>query len=111
MPESSSAKTSKIGKFINNFIRTFNFCFFLATAFVWIYFTAIKLSSEPFQISLLWDGFNQMYGQFSVKVGCILLVIFNGLQTIRLWINDYHDFQENIGHVRTIKKIFKKKST
>jgi hypothetical protein len=110
MTDLTTSKSSKLGKFINNFIQTFNFCFFLATALVWIYFTAIKLATEPFQIGLLWDGFNQMYGQFSVKVGCIMLVVFNGLQTIRLWINDYHDLQENVGHLRTIKKIFKKKS-
>jgi hypothetical protein len=109
MSETTLSKSKKIGKFINKSIQTFNFCFFLATALAWLYFTIISLATQPFQLSLLWDGFNQMYGQFAVKVGCIMLVVFNGLQTIRLWIVDYYDLQENLEHIRTLKKILKKK--
>lgn len=105
----TETKSKKFGKFINNSIHTFNFCFFLATALAWLYFTILSLATQPFQLSLLWDGFNQMYGQFAVKVGCIMLVIINGVQTIRLWILDYHDLKENLEHLRTLKKIFKKK--
>ena len=98
----------KIHKFIEKFINIFNFIFFLVSTAIWIFFTIKLITIQPFKFSLLWDGFNQMYKDFSFKVSCIFLIIFNGFNEIRSYIFKYYDIKETVSHVNKIRKIAKK---
>jgi len=70
----------------------------------------VNLFTQPFQIYLFWDAFNAMYGQISFKVGCIVLIIFNGLQTIQGYLGYYYNFKEYHQHISTLGKIAGKNS-
>lgn len=94
---------------IEKFIRAFNFAFFLVSVTIWLYLTTDKLLTQPFELSLLWDAFNNMYAQLTFKVSCIILILVNGLQTIRSWIFMYYDLRENAGHISTIGKLVRRK--
>lgn len=106
-------KVTSLGKklisLIEKFIRSFNFAFFLVSVTIWLYLTTDKLLTQPFELSLLWDAFNNMYAQLTFKVSCIILIIVNGLQTIRSWIFMYYDLRENAGHISTIGKLVGRK--
>jgi len=86
-------------------IKSFNFAFFVVSLLLWAYLTILNVLSQPFQLSLLWDAFNTLYGEFSFKVSCIFLIMFNGMNTIRSFLLNYGDFKENIGHLRTLKDV------
>jgi len=94
-------------KYLEKFINYFNLLFFIASLVVWLYLTIINLATKPFEIGILWLAFNSMYGQLSFKVGCIFLIIFNGLQSIRGLIFDYYDIKETHQHLSTITKLIK----
>lgn len=101
----------KCFNFWEKLVNLFNLIFFLISIAIWLYLTIINLSSQPFEWGLLWAAFNQMYGQLSFKVGCIVLIIFNGLQTIRGLIFEYYEIKEYSQHISTIGKLIKKKTT
>lgn len=100
----------KIGSFLEKIVKFFNFSFFLIAILIWIYLTITHLLSEPFQFSLFWAAFNDMYGQLSFKIGCIVLIIGNGIHTIQGFIINYYQIKEYHGHVSTIGKLFKAKN-
>lgn len=86
-------------------IKSFNFAFFVVSVLLWGYFTTLNILTKPFAFGLLWDGFNTMYGEFSFKVSCIFLILFNGMNTIRGYFLHYYDLKENFGHVKTLKDV------
>lgn len=86
-------------------IKSFNFAFFVVSLMLWIYFTVLNILTKPFEFGLLWDGFNTMYGEFSFKVSCIFLILFNGMNTIRGYFLQYYDLKENFGHAKTLKEV------
>ncbi|MCC7432382.1 hypothetical protein IT412_02540 [Candidatus Peregrinibacteria bacterium] len=94
---------------LDKLIRSFNFAFFLVSILIWILITGQEIATKPLEIGLLWSAFNIMYAQISFKVSCIFLIIFNGFQSIRLWIFDYYEIKEYTEHLQTLGKIIKKK--
>lgn len=99
--------------FMESFIKIFNFAFFLATFVFWLFLTIKNISQHPFEPGLLWSAFNEMYGQFSFKVGCIFLIIFNGMASIRGFLGQYMELAENLQHTGRLKRflagMFRKK--
>jgi len=89
-------------------IKSFNFAFFVVSILLWGYFTILNIMTKPFAFTLLWDGFNTLYGEFSFKVSCIFLILFNGMNTIRGYFLHYHDWKENLGHMKTLKDVAKR---
>ncbi|MCC6643152.1 hypothetical protein IT411_00200, partial [Candidatus Peregrinibacteria bacterium] len=100
--QKQSSRFKKSITLLEKLIRAFNFAFFLVSIGIWLYLTVDSLLTQPFEWALLWNAFNNMYAQFSFKVGCIILIIFNGLQTIRNWIFDYYDILEYAEHIGTL---------
>lgn len=98
---------------MESFIKIFNFAFFMASGLFWLFVTAKNVSSQPFEFGLLWGAFNQMYGEFSFKVGCIFLIVFNGLASIRGFLSQYTELTEHLTHTGRVKaflvKIFMKR--
>ncbi len=91
-------------------IRGFNFAFFLISIVFWLILTIAEISTKPFDWPLLWSAFNVLYGQFNFKIGCILLIIFNGLLAIRQWIFAYYELKEYGEHIWTLGKVVGKKN-
>ena len=89
-------------------IKIFNFIFFIISLTFWLFFTIQNILSQPFELGLLWNAFNNMYGQLSFKVSCIFLIILNGLQSIRALIFQYYDLKETSEHLQTIHKLVKR---
>jgi hypothetical protein len=106
---SKSSIWKKCFKFWEKLVNLFNLIFFLVSIAIWIYLTILNLASQPFEFGLLWAAFNQMYGQLSFKVGCIVLIVFNGLQTIRGLIFEYYEIKEYGQHISTLSRLIKKK--
>jgi|GEM_PF-2818242 len=88
--------------------KIFNFAFFVGTVLVWLYLTIISLLTHPFEFGLLWNAFNDMYAQLSFKIGCIVLIVFNGMTTIRSFLNQYMELSENLAHAHKTKEILMK---
>jgi len=93
-----------VHEFMESLIKIFNFTFFLASVLFWIFVTVKNISTQPFEFGLLWSAFNEMYGQFSFKVGCIFLIIFNGLATIRGFFQQYTELAEHAQHTHRIRR-------
>ncbi len=91
-------------QFMESFIKIFNFTFFVASITFWIIITIKNISTQPFEIGLLWSAFNEMYGQLSFKIGCIFLIIFNGFASIRGILQQYMDLAEQVQHTNRIKR-------
>lgn len=104
-----SKTTKKFLRFLDKIIRSFNFAFFLVSILIWILITGQEIATKPLEIGLLWSAFNIMYAQISFKVSCIFLIVFNGFQSIRLWVFDYYELKEYTEHLQTLGKIIKKK--
>lgn len=98
----------KFLRLLDKIIRSFNFAFFLVSVLIWILITGQEMMTKPLEIGILWSAFNIMYAQISFKVSCIFLIIFNGFQTVRLWIFDYYELKEYGEHFQTLGKIIKK---
>lgn len=96
-------------KTLEKAIKSFNFCFFLISLIIWLYITISNILTQPFEIGLLWSAFNNMYGQLSFKVGCIVLIVANGIATIQSWFGQYYQLKEYHEHVTTIHKAIKGK--
>ncbi len=96
-------KVKTFHAFMESFIKIFNFAFFVASVLFWLFVTVKNVSSQPFEIGLLWSAFNEMYGQFSFKVGCIFLIVFNGLAAIRGFLSQYTELAENLTHTGRLK--------
>lgn len=108
--KSKKKSLHKAHQYFERILNFFNLGFFVISIAIWIYLTAINLLTQPFQISLLWDAFNVMYGQISFKIGCIILIIFNGLQTIQSYFGYYYSLKDYHQHVTTLGKIIKNNS-
>lgn len=108
------SKLNRVGKKflrgLDKLIRCFNFAFFLVSIIIWILITGQEIATKPLEIGLLWSAFNIMYAQISFKVSCIFLIIFNGFQSVRLWVFDYYEIKEYTEHLQTLGKIIKKKN-
>lgn len=104
-----SKTTKKFLRLLDKIISSFNFAFFLISILIWILITGQEIATKPLEIGLLWSAFNIMYAQISFKVSCIFLIVFNGLQSIRLWVFDYYELKEYTEHLQTLGKIIKKK--
>ena len=96
------SKAKNFSEFTEYFIKVFNFLFFVVSAILWLILTIKNVMTHAFTFDLLWSAFNEMYGQFSFKVGCIGLIIFNGLSTIRGFLNQYIELKENAQHTKKL---------
>lgn len=103
------SKIKKAHAWFESALNVYNLLFFLILVVLWIYFSAVLLTTKPFQFLLFWDAFNIIYAELAFKTGCIFLVLFNSLASIRGLIVQYYDVKENVGHVRTVAQFVKRK--
>ena len=96
-------KLRKIHNWIAKFIKLFNIGFFVISTAVWVVLSVQTIATQPFEFGLLWTAFNQMYAQYSFKLACIFVIIFNGLSSLQQIFQNYMDVTghvENSGWLR-----------
>lgn len=92
--------------FIKTFIKIFNIGFFVISAGVWVVLSVQSLAGRAFDLSLLWTAFNQMYVEYSFKVACIFVILFNGLAGIQQVFQQYLDVAEHIENRHLVKRLW-----
>jgi len=87
--------------YLDRFSDIYNLGFVTAMLIVWTIAFALRVMSEPFHPIMLWDAFNLMYGQFSFKVGCIWLVVFNAFASVNFYVEQYMNTRAALGGLKT----------
>jgi hypothetical protein len=91
---------------VERIIKGFNVAFFAVSVILWVYFTVVNImAAGAFRFELLWSAFNTMYADLSFKVSCILLIVFNGMDTLRGFLGQYMDLKEKLEHANAIRKV------
>ena len=84
--------------FVEALVKIFNLGFFVLTGVLWLWIGMQSFLKGGFDLTVFWDSFNAIYGNFSFKVGCIFLIIFNGLGAVKAFLSQYLDLAEGVQH-------------
>ena len=103
-----SAKVKALHEFMGSALKLFNLVFLVVSVGFWLFFAVKNVLLQPFQLGTLWSAFNDLYAQYSFKVGCIFLIVFNGFAAIRGFFSQYVEIAESVEHGQRVKKFLGK---
>ena len=77
-------------------VKVFNLGFFAVSAVLWLFLAVRSLAAHSYDLGAVWAAFNQMCDTVAFKVGCIFLIIFNGLGAVKAFLSQYMEVAEGV---------------